>query len=197
MACKTPFSGVCCKKVAAFCSDDKPIPILAAWTAHNLHHADCSKYEGAPYNFVPYKDMLAAAAAAAAEQQQKGETVEDQLLHQAVAAMETQDSARSVTNASAIGTAPTFVILAAGCICVVVVAVFFAMIKMVYTSHAHNTEFETEKTETNEDADGNNNVRLSMPGCEHNRGSSGGRSSNGGGVQEPLLQSHSSNPMNR
>lgn len=66
MACKTPFSGIHCRKVEAFCADDKHKPVLAAWTQHALQQADCSGYSHTPYQLTTMQELLQTATAAAA-----------------------------------------------------------------------------------------------------------------------------------
>ncbi|GBF93752.1 hypothetical protein Rsub_06084 [Raphidocelis subcapitata] len=61
-ACRTPFTGLDCSDVEAFCGDDAPSSTpLRRWTQHKLHHAaECAAYAGTPYNFVSFEAMMAA-----------------------------------------------------------------------------------------------------------------------------------------
>jgi hypothetical protein len=69
-ACRTPFSGLACPQVEAFCADDAPSARLLAWTQHKLRRqeAACAAYAGTPYAFVslsqPSTPRTAAAGAA-------------------------------------------------------------------------------------------------------------------------------------
>ncbi len=66
-ACRTPFNALSCPDVDAFCKDDAPGPKLLAWAQHKLHRAaECSAYEGMPYEFVPLDDIIASNMKAAA-----------------------------------------------------------------------------------------------------------------------------------
>jgi hypothetical protein len=67
VACKTPFSGISCRQVESFCSDDKLLPVLAAWTHHVLHHSDCSSYQGVPFDYASLQDLQQLQAAAAVQ----------------------------------------------------------------------------------------------------------------------------------
>lgn len=218
VACKTPFSGLCCKKVAAFCSDDQPIPMLAAWTAHNLHHADCSSYAGVPFKFVPYKDMQAAAAAKAMKLQE--DTAEEQLLKQALNSMGAQQAVPAGAGAGRVyGIDPrTWVAVSAGAVCVAIVAVLFAMARH---TEDHSNTLESDFLEADEEyfneTNLNSNVNLNdCPtagkgmSCECEGVLSGAEnghlarvvsvstlSTGSGGVREPLLHSQSSNTVNR
>jgi hypothetical protein len=50
-----------CNKVEAFCHEDQPAPVLAAWSQHVLRHSDCSTYHGLPYELVTLQALQAAA----------------------------------------------------------------------------------------------------------------------------------------
>ncbi|KAI8471459.1 MAG: hypothetical protein J3K34DRAFT_392875 [Monoraphidium minutum] len=66
-ACRTPFNGLSCADVDAFCRDDAPAPGLLHWAQHKLHRgAECAAYRGAPYEFVSLANVVAANKAAAA-----------------------------------------------------------------------------------------------------------------------------------
>jgi hypothetical protein len=142
VACKTPFSGVHCKKVEAFCSDDKPTPILAAWSQHVLHHSDCSNYNGLPFQFVKLQDLqphtAAAAAAAAAARvvvSKVQEAVQPAAAAEAALISEVMHSwhnhpAASTSSSSDQHQRRLVIALAAiavGAVCVAVAAVVFAM----------------------------------------------------------------------
>jgi hypothetical protein len=61
-ACRTPFNGLACSDVEAFCGDNEPgsSPLLR-WTQHKLlHAAKCAAYAGTPYDFVSFEAMMAA-----------------------------------------------------------------------------------------------------------------------------------------
>lgn len=176
--------------------------MLAAWTAHNLHHTDCSNYEGVPFKFVPYKDMLAAAA----KQQQSTEgTAEENLLQQAVSKMEAEQSAAAAGSTVYGLDARTLVVVAAGAVCAAVVAVLFAMMRRS-DDYSHTFEDADKDQEDQEVVGHTNNKGYDHDGLLPTVGS-GGRgmsrvvsvstSGGGGGVREPLLQSHHSAPVGR
>jgi hypothetical protein len=65
-ACRTPFNGLACGDVDAFCKDDAPSAKLLHWAQHKLHRAgECAAYAGLPYDFVSLPDIVAANRAAA------------------------------------------------------------------------------------------------------------------------------------
>jgi len=119
-----------CKKAEAFCSDDKPTPVLAAWSQHVLHHADCSSYKGVPYLFVNLWDMQSSASqhAALASQQPAAEAL---LLKEAVHTLEKTQAAAAAASTGSEQQQRHIIIalaaIAAGAVCVAVVAVVFAM----------------------------------------------------------------------
>lgn len=137
VACKTPFSGVHCKRVEEFCSDDKPTPILAAWSQHVLHHSDCNNYNGLPFQFVRLQDLqphTAAAAARVAVSKIK-DAVQPAAEAEAALISEVMHSWHSHPNPSAPSTSDqhqrrlviALAAIAAGAVCVAVAAVVFAM----------------------------------------------------------------------
>lgn len=136
VACKTPYSGLACKQVEAFCSDDAATPALASWARHVLHHSDCRAYTGLPYQFASLAAMQAATspatpqllkhAAATIAQQQPSE--EAALLKQALLDMQAQLPAAADGDAlSSRALLTVLAAVAAGAVCVAVVAVAFAL----------------------------------------------------------------------
>lgn len=119
-----------CKKVEAFCSDDKPTRVLAAWSKHVLHHADCSNYKGVPYLFVNLWEMQSSASqqAAVAPQQPAAEAL---LLKEAIDTLEKTQAAAAAASTGSDQQQRRIMIalaaIAAGAVCVAVVAVVFAM----------------------------------------------------------------------
>jgi hypothetical protein len=60
-ACRTPFNGVACADVDAFCKDDVSSAKLLHWAQHKLHRAaECAAYSGTPYDFRPLSAIMAA-----------------------------------------------------------------------------------------------------------------------------------------
>lgn len=132
VACKTPFSGLCCKKVAAFCSDDQAAPEVAAWAGHALHHSDCSAYSGVPFLFTPLEAMLAEPAAQAALSKQHAEqqqAAEAQLLKAALVHMEQQAAAAAAGSrrSGLAGSTQLLIGAAAGALCVAIAAALLTM----------------------------------------------------------------------
>jgi hypothetical protein len=134
-----------CKKVEAFCSDDKPTPILAAWSQHVLHHSDCSNYNGLPFQYVRLQDLRphpAAAAAAAATARGVVSKIQDTVQPAAAAAVaeaalisevmhswynQPTASTPSSSNQQQSGLVIALAAIAAGALCVAAAAVVFAM----------------------------------------------------------------------
>jgi hypothetical protein len=144
VACKTPFSGVQCPELEAFCSDDKPTPVLAAWSYHILHHSDCTSYTEVPYELVSLQELqphTAAPAALAAPQhlqqgmaQQPASDAEPALLAGAIRSWWVEQQVATLRGSESRGqqqrrTVIALAAVAAGAICVAVVAVAFAMRK--------------------------------------------------------------------
>lgn len=136
VACKTPFSGVHCQQVEAFCSNDQPAPVLAAWTKHMLLRSDCSAYSGMPYLYMSLQQMQAAAqesAAAAARQQAEQPAVAEALLLREMLHSMAQEVPAGAAVSNAVSTLQqrhliiTLAAIAAGALCVAVVAVMFAL----------------------------------------------------------------------
>jgi len=74
-ACRTPFNGVSCSDVEAFCKDDASSPNLLHWAQHKLHRgAECSAYSGMPYEFVPLEEIIAANQVPAASDEESAVT---------------------------------------------------------------------------------------------------------------------------
>jgi hypothetical protein len=67
-SCRTPFSGVTCAAVEAFCREDQASTELLAWAQHKLRHegSTCRAYKGVPFDFVPDAQRSSKAAAPAA-----------------------------------------------------------------------------------------------------------------------------------
>lgn len=60
-ACRTPFNGLSCADVEAFCRDDAPSTKLLHWAQHKLHRgAECGAYAGTPYEFRTLESIVAA-----------------------------------------------------------------------------------------------------------------------------------------
>jgi hypothetical protein len=139
VACKTPYSGLHCSNVEAFCADDTHTPLLAAWSQLALLNADCSSYSGIPYQLTPFGELLTAtatatAAAAAAEapkdtQDQPAAPYESALLAEAL---------RNMGQQAAFGFADgtdqkqrrliiALAAVAAGAVCVAITAVVLVM----------------------------------------------------------------------
>lgn len=58
-ACRTPFDGLSCSDVDAFCKDDQPSAKLLSWAQHKLHRgAECLAYAGMPFDFVPFEKIV-------------------------------------------------------------------------------------------------------------------------------------------
>ncbi|KAI8477036.1 MAG: hypothetical protein J3K34DRAFT_498391 [Monoraphidium minutum] len=112
-ACRTPFNGLACADVDAFCKDDAAGAALLHWAQHKLHRAsECAAYKGLPYDFVPLGAMAAAnaaareAAAEAADAAAGAPTAADEtaaLLTEAAAAAGARAAGRSRAAAAAVG----------------------------------------------------------------------------------------------
>jgi hypothetical protein len=71
-ACRTPFNGLSCSDVEAFCKDDARSSRLLHWSQHQLHRtAVCAAYTGTPYNFISLKELAAANTPAGAQKAAK------------------------------------------------------------------------------------------------------------------------------
>lgn len=218
VACKTPYSGLDCRKVEAFCSDDASTPVLSAWTAHVLHHSECASYRGVPYQFVSLQQLRAAAAAPPTtqpqQQQQQQPSDEAALLKLALLKMEAtlpaggdgnDDSGSNQQRRAIIALSA----IAAGAVCVAVVAVVFAMrreesLAPITSAAAPLRAANVYQALTRGKAPTYDTLPASCPpsnagqGMLQRDGSAGSSlsaaicigklSSSGGGVREPLLQ---------
>eukprot|EP00879_Flechtneria_rotunda_P002375 GHRR01002570.1.p1 GENE.GHRR01002570.1~~GHRR01002570.1.p1 ORF type:complete len:483 (+),score=159.54 GHRR01002570.1:316-1764(+) len=204
VACKTPFSGLACKQVSEFCEDDKPAPVLAAWSSHMLRHADCSSYTGIPYKIVPLEKMQAAV------QQQNTESASPDLLMQALNSLKQQPTSSNAAawHPGGFAASGAMIVIVAGAMCMAVVAVLFAM-----RTETHSVIESDTDSDTGDDNDYSNVTNpatgpvgsvglLSPVGSAPYSGVSSslpcalmpmpsimseGRVSAGGSIQEPLL----------
>ncbi|WIA41558.1 hypothetical protein OEZ86_008924 [Tetradesmus obliquus] len=162
VACRTPFSGLCCKKVADFCSDDKSNPMIAAWASHALHRADCSAYQGVPYQFTPLEQMTAATSAPKQQQKQQqlvdSKPSEAELLHQALNIQQQQAAAAAAAPAGSSFGATFLAAVAAGAVCVAVVAVLFSLRR----EEQHDLDDEDDEDDNMSYNNNSNNTQRSL-----------------------------------
>jgi hypothetical protein len=157
VACKTPFSGLCCKKVEDFCYNDKPSAAVAAWTSYRLHHSDCSEYSGVPYQYTPLEDMQDQHHHQQhQQQQQQQQPTEAELLKTALLQLEQQAAAEAAarpgdsTMAASLGrvlTPQVFIAAAFGFMCVAIVSILAALGRRHETHLASDSDDSDDEQE--------------------------------------------------
>eukprot|EP00775_Hariotina_reticulata_P007876 gene7876-8072_t len=206
VACKTSFSGLCCKKVEDFCYDDKPSAAVAAWAAYRLHHSDCSEYPGVPYLYTPPEDLQHQRH----EQQPQQQPTEAELLKTALLNLQQQAAAEAAARSDGSGltaslsrvlTPQVFIAAAFGFMCVVIVAIVASLGRRTETHLVSDSDDSDGEQEQQEGTGGSTPANLSQclpdSSCCGTAGTSRltsvvsvGHRTSLPGLREPLLPQH-------